>query len=104
MEAQLVPRVEAGAIGTKQASKRRRASTTASKKPAAKRAASTRNQPSSAIPATTRARARAKIGESSIDHAGDDQLTMSQFEPFAALAHRHTSAVKQLAKRKGGGS
>ena len=50
---------------------------------------------------TTRARAKAKIGESLADPAQaalDNQLTMSQFELFAPLAHRHASAVEQLAK------
>ena len=72
-------------------------STSKTSKPLTKKAASTRNQPSSATPLTARAKARAR--EPSIDPAQaalDKQLTMSQFEPFAALAHRHTSAVKQL--------
>ena len=76
-EAQLIPRVEVGVTATKQVSKRRRASTIASKKPAAKKAASTRYQPSSAAPATTRAKARARIEDSAANHSGEDQLTMS---------------------------
>ena len=51
---------------------------------------------------TTRATAKAKIGESLADPAQaalDKQLTMSQFEPFAPLVHRHTSAFEQLAKK-----
>ena len=52
------------------------------------------------MPATTRARAKAP--ETLVDPAlVDDQMTMSQFGPFAALAHRQTSAVEQLAAKKG---
>ena len=29
----------------------------------------------------------------------DNQMTMSQFEPFAALAHQHTDALGQQAKK-----
>ena len=101
-EAQLVPRIDY--VGPLQAPKRKRAATTTStEKPAAKKATSSRNQPSTATPATTRARARAKKGESLADPAQaalDGQLTMSQFEPFAPLAYRHTSAVKQLGKKR----
>ena len=82
--------------------KRKRAVTASTEKPVAKKPASLRNQPSSATPLTTRA--RAKIGEPSDprDHAlnNPNQMTMSQFEPFAALAHRHTSAVEQQAQKR----
>ena len=103
-EAHLVPRADYD--GPVKAPKRKRTATIAStKKPAAKKATSSRNKPSLATPVTTRARAKAtsKIGESSnlIDPSLDshNQTTMSQFEPFAALAHRHTSA--QAKKRDG---
>ena len=90
-EAQLVSRTDY--VGPLKAPKRKRAATTTStSKPAAKKATTSRNQPSSATPLTTRA--KAKINEPSIDPALTDptqaapvnQLTMSRFELFAPLA------------------
>ena len=95
-EAQLVSRTDY--TGPLKAPKRKRSATSSTKKPAAKRATSSRNQPSSAIPLTTRA--KAKTGEhSNINFTLINQTTMSQFAPFAALAHRHSSAIEQLASK-----
>ena len=68
-EAQLISRTDY--VGPLKASKRKRAATTTStRKPAAKKTISSRNQPSSATPLTTRA--KAKIDRPSIDPALTD--------------------------------
>ena len=93
-------------VNTSKASKQKRAATTTSTstKPAAKKATS-RNQPSSATPVTTRARAKTIKPPHLNTALGDDnnQTTMSQFKPFAALAHRHTSAIEQRQSKEGEG-
>ena len=104
-EASIVPR--AVYTGSLKAPKRKRAMTVASSsKPLTKRLTSTRNQPSTATPMTTRA--RAKKGDSKplcpaepvlSELNPNDQLTMSQFEPFAPLADRHVNMMDQLIRR-----
>ena len=94
-EAHIMPRTDY--VGPLKALKRKRTETTAlSSKPALKKPIFSRNQPLSATPATIRAKAR--VGEPHVDAAVEDenQITMSQFEPFKALAHRQA----QLAKRR----